>query len=88
VYSELTPSEGLPKIYWYGTVGKCRILVMEVLGGNLEELFNKCRRKFSVKTVCMIAHQAVNAYVCLVCVCEYGVWMICVCVCVCMDVCV
>lgn len=46
-------------MYYFGTanVDKYHGLVLELLGPNLEELFNLCDRKFSVRTVCMIAIQ-------------------------------
>jgi serine/threonine protein kinase len=46
-----------PRIYWYGHRGDFRILVMEHLGASLESLFQKCNRKFSLKTTLMIGVQ-------------------------------
>ena len=47
--------KGLPNVYYCSTEGDHNIMVMDLLGPSLEDQFNKCGRKFSLKTVLMIA---------------------------------
>ena len=55
---------GIPKFYWFGYEGDFAILVTELLGPNLEDLFNLCGRKFSLKTSIMLAIQMVRFPIC------------------------
>jgi casein kinase 1 len=46
---------GVPNAYYFGQEGLHNILVIDLLGPSLEDMFDICGRKFSVKTVCMLA---------------------------------
>jgi len=53
-------ADGIPNVKWYGVEGEYNILVMDLLGPSLEDLFNFCSRKLSLKTVLMLADQMVG----------------------------
>ena len=54
VYSLLEGGMGIPRIYLKGGLGDNNIMVMDLLGPSLEDLFNYCGRKFSLKTTLML----------------------------------
>ncbi|ORX44659.1 kinase-like protein [Piromyces finnis] len=59
-YKILAGTVGIPKSYYFGQQGKYNILCMDLLGPSLEDMFDLCKRKFSVKTVCMVAKQMIT----------------------------
>ncbi|MCQ2815706.1 MAG: casein kinase 1 family protein [archaeon] len=52
--------EGIPFVKSYGYSGDHNVLVMELLGQSLEDLFQKQNCKFSIKTVCMLGIQMIT----------------------------
>lgn len=56
---------GIPNVRWFGVEGDYNVLVMDLLGPSLEDLFNFCSRKLSLKTVLMLADQMVGVSLCM-----------------------
>eukprot|EP00825_Cyclidium_porcatum_P048235 TRINITY_DN803_c0_g1_i2.p1 TRINITY_DN803_c0_g1~~TRINITY_DN803_c0_g1_i2.p1 ORF type:complete len:468 (-),score=109.82 TRINITY_DN803_c0_g1_i2:99-1502(-) len=56
----LQGKSGIPTLYWFGQAQGCNALVMDLLGPSLEDLFNLCQRKFSLKTVLMLTDQLIQ----------------------------
>ena len=61
IYRMMQGGVGIPLIKWCGAEGEYNVLVMDLLGPSLEDLFNFCSRKFSLKTVLLLADQMVGA---------------------------
>uniref|UniRef100_A0A0D3A3N0 non-specific serine/threonine protein kinase n=1 Tax=Brassica oleracea var. oleracea TaxID=109376 RepID=A0A0D3A3N0_BRAOL len=57
LYRVLEGGSGIPRIRWFGVDGTENALVMDLLGPSLEDLFVYCGRKFSPKTVLLLADQ-------------------------------
>ncbi|PSS18075.1 Casein kinase 1-like protein [Actinidia chinensis var. chinensis] len=60
LYKILQGGTGIPNVRWFGAEGDYNVLVMDLLGPSLEDLFNFCSRKLSLKTVLMLADQMIN----------------------------
>ncbi|GEQ66972.1 hypothetical protein JCM33374_g635 [Metschnikowia sp. JCM 33374] len=59
-YKHLQGCDGIPNAYYFGQEGLHSILVIDLLGPSLEDLFDWCGRRFSVKTVVQIAIQMLS----------------------------
>jgi len=51
----------VPRVYGLFDYNKSRVLAMDKMGPSLESLFKRCGKKFSLKTVLMIADQMLRA---------------------------
>ncbi|XP_051119315.1 uncharacterized protein LOC127243372 [Andrographis paniculata] len=60
LYKLLHGGTGIPNVKWFGVEGDYNVLVLDLLGPSLEDLFNFCSRKMSLKTVLMLADQMIN----------------------------
>jgi len=60
LYKILAGGVGVPNVHWYGVEGDYNVMVIDLLGPSLEDLFSFCSRKFSIKTVLMLADQMIN----------------------------
>lgn len=52
--------EGIPSVKWFGSEGDYNVLVIDLLGPSLEDLFNYCNKKLTLKTVLMLADQMIS----------------------------
>ena len=53
---------GFSKVHWQGNEFKSNLMVIDLLGPTIEDLFVMCNRKFSLKTTLMLANQLVNSF--------------------------
>lgn len=53
----LEGAPGFASVYFSDSQGDFNIMVMDLLGPSLEDLFNICRRRFSLRTLLMLADQ-------------------------------
>ena len=63
IYKTLSGAPGVPWIMWSGKAGDFNVMVIDLLGPSLEELFRMCNRHFSLKTVLLLADQLVSGSV-------------------------
>lgn len=54
------PNKGIAQLFWSGIQGDYYILVMELIGPSLEQLFKNCGGKFSLSTVALIGKQVLR----------------------------
>ena len=60
LYMILQGGTGIPHLKWFGVEGEYNVMVIDLLGPSLEDLFNYCNRKFTLKSVLMLADQLVS----------------------------
>ncbi|XP_057985020.1 casein kinase 1-like protein 7 isoform X2 [Hevea brasiliensis] len=60
LYMLLQGGTGIPHLKWFGVEADYNVMIIDLLGPSLEDLFNYCNRKFTLKTVLMLADQLIN----------------------------
>ncbi|KAG1889805.1 kinase-like domain-containing protein, partial [Suillus fuscotomentosus] len=60
VYKTLAGGVGIPFVHWFGTKCNYNAMVLDLLGPSLEDLFNFCKRKFTLKTVLLLVDQLIS----------------------------
>lgn len=51
---------GIPELFYFGVFGKSNVLVIELLGPSLEEVFDLCGRRFTSGTNAEVARQTIH----------------------------
>ncbi|KAF0917351.1 hypothetical protein E2562_017524 [Oryza meyeriana var. granulata] len=60
LYNTLQGGSGIANVKWCGVDGEENVLVIDLLGPSLEDQFVYCGRKFTLKTVLMLADQMIT----------------------------
>lgn len=60
IYERMVNTRGIPRAHYFGTEGDYNVLVMDLLGKNLEDTFNKCGRRFSLQTTLLLTDQMLS----------------------------
>lgn len=60
IYKTLMGGPGVPWIMWSGKQGDYNVMVIDLLGPSLEDLFKMCNRHFTLKTVLLLTDQLVS----------------------------
>lgn len=59
-YEAMTGKEGIPRLRWFGRECDYNVLVIDLLGSNLEELHLDLDRKFTLSTILKLAMQMIS----------------------------
>ena len=60
VLKTLQGGAGIMTLHWSGVESKCNLMVVDLLGPNVEDLFLLCNKKLSLKTILMLTDQMIQ----------------------------
>lgn len=60
LYRVLQGGYGIPGVKWFGSEGDYNVLVIDLLGPSLEDLFNYCGKRLTLKSVLLLAEQMIS----------------------------
>lgn len=60
IYLIISGSIGFPRLFWHGIHSNYKGFAIEILGKSLDTIFTECHKKFSLKTVLMLADQMLS----------------------------
>jgi hypothetical protein len=55
LYKKLQGQPGFPTVHWYGVEGDFKVLITDLLGPSLNDLFDFCDKKFNPNTIMWLA---------------------------------
>ena len=50
----------MARIHWFGTQDKFNVMILDLLGPNLKQLFEFCNKQFTTQTLSWIAYQMIQ----------------------------
>eukprot|EP01083_Nonionella_stella_P084088 232671_1 len=64
-YLKMKSVIGIPNMHWYGEINGYKIIVMDLFEATLQQLFDFCDRRFSLKTILIIADKLISTIECI-----------------------
>ena len=59
IYKHLKGGPGIPRFYWAGEEADKMIMIVQLLGPTLDDLFLACRRQYTLNTTLVLADKMV-----------------------------
>jgi casein kinase 1 len=68
IYEKLKGSQYIPNTHWFGTELDHYVLVIDLLGPSLEEVFSQYNQKFNLETVLIFTVQMASVIILIMCI--------------------